>query len=247
LSAAGDRWPGGDERRLTWDGCFNVRDLGGLSTSTGARTHWGAIIRSDTRERLTTAGWAAARTYGVTTVIDLRGASELDLARPVPAGFELVSAPVLDMRDDEFWRDGRWQGAGQSGRFFLAALERWPERFAAAVTAVARAQPGGVLIHCQAGRDRTGVVAAAILALVGVERESIVADYALSADRLQPLYDEWLSEAPDQGTRDRIKRANRSDPDEIRNVLESLDLASHLLENGLAAADAERLRERLLG
>jgi protein-tyrosine phosphatase len=247
LSIAGDSWPDGDERRLTWDGCFNVRDLGGLPTGAGAQTRWGEVIRSDTRERLTPAGWAAARRYGVTTVVDLRGASELDLSRPVPVGMVLVSAPVLDMRDDEFWNDGRWRGAGQTARFFLAALERWPERFAAAVTAVARARPGGVLIHCQAGRDRTGVVAAAILALVGVERESIVSDYALSADRLQPLYNGWFSEAADQETRDRITRANRSDPEEIRNVLASIDLASHLLDNGLATADAARLRERLLG
>jgi len=230
-----------------WDDCHNVRDLGGLPTTEGRRTRWGAVVRSDSRERLTAAGWVALRAHGVRTIVDLRDPAEYDRSAALPSSIDLVRAPVLDLGDGEFWGEGRWQGAGQSADFFLAALRRWPSRFAKAVRAVARARPGGVLIHCQAGRDRTGIVAAAILTLAGVSDEAIVADYAASATSLGPLYEQWAADAMDTSERQRILAANRSDERELRRVLTELDLSRHIVDGGLSAADVRRLRARLVG
>src|SRR3954453_22259393 len=64
-------------RHLDWDGCRNVRDLGGLPTADGRVTRVGALVRADALDRLTTAGWAALWGHGVRTVVDLRNADEL--------------------------------------------------------------------------------------------------------------------------------------------------------------------------
>jgi hypothetical protein len=71
------------QRELDWDGCYNVRDLGGLPTAHGRTTRWGAPVRADAPSGLTEAGWRAVRDHGVTTVIDLwRRTSGVPTRRP---------------------------------------------------------------------------------------------------------------------------------------------------------------------
>jgi len=125
-------------------------------------------------------------------------------------------------------------------------LERWPERFVVALTHIAKAGPGAVLIHCQAGRDRTGLLAAALLAVAGVTHEAIVDDYAQSGPCLQPLYDRWIAAAADQAERERIRRANSARPAVMRRVLERVDLAAYLRAHGLSAHDEAALGLRLV-
>jgi len=88
------------DRNLTWDGCLNVRDLGGLPTSDGRRVRWGALVRSDGIDRLTATGWAALQRHGVRTVVDLRDEEEIgsDVA-PRPPGLVTVRVPLDDVAD----------------------------------------------------------------------------------------------------------------------------------------------------
>ena len=234
------------DRRLEWDGCFNVRDLGGHVTLGGRRTRFGVVARSDARERLTEGGWASLRAHGVSTIVDLRDPSEHGRGFASLPGVELVEIPILDLGDDEFWGDGRWRGNEHSRDFYVAVLERWPGRFAAAVARVADAGAGAILVHCQAGRDRTGLLVAALLTLVGVGPESIAEDYAASEASLQPLYDEWMRDASDERQRARIRRANTSDPEVMLGVLASVDLPELLLSQGLTLEDVAKLRARLV-
>jgi len=92
--------------------------------------------------------------------------------------------PMDDVDDTLFWRE-MWDG-GLDGTplYYRPFLERKPERCVAAVAAVADAPPGGVLVHCGIGRDRTGLVALLLLALVGVAPGDIAEDYDLSGLRL---------------------------------------------------------------
>jgi protein-tyrosine phosphatase len=70
------------ERELAWEGCLNVRDLGGHRTTNGGVTRYGAVVRADSVRHLTDAGWQAAVDYGVRTVIDLRADEELEADPP---------------------------------------------------------------------------------------------------------------------------------------------------------------------
>ena len=125
-------------------------------------------------------------------------------------------------------------------------LERFPERSARVLAAIAGARPGGVVFHCGRGRDRTGQIAMLLLALVGVAPEVIAADYALSAERVSalcahrgeqdesPVIDAFLSE---RGTTAAAV---------IVQTLAGLDIETRLRAAGLTVRDVTALRRRLL-
>lgn len=241
------------ERHLDWPGCANVRDLGGLSTTDGRSTRWRSVIRSDNLDRLTPAGWEALAGYGVQTVIDLRNDIERE-AEPYPCGLEVVPVPIEDDTDEEFIRQWR---PFSTPHYYRAALERWPKRTAAAFAAIARAGPGGVVIHCGLGRDRTGLVVMLLLALARVTPDEIAADYEMSAGRLPPLdVAAFLSkpsnvnartrrELDDDSARERRRRESMSDREAILASLAGLDVAAYLRAAGLEADDLHAVRTRL--
>jgi protein-tyrosine phosphatase len=183
------------ERDLHWDGCANARDLGRLPTVDGRMTRRGALIRSATVDDLTPDGWRALSEYGVRTVIDLR---EADERAERAEGVEAIHIP-LDRIDEHprFWAG--WMHGPQFGTplYYAPFLERFPERIEQVLGAIEQAPPGGVLVHCVGGRDRTGLAAIATLAAVGVTAEAIADDYALAAERAptrDPMYEEYLTE-----------------------------------------------------
>jgi protein-tyrosine phosphatase len=223
------------ERVLIWDGCNNVRDLGGLRTSDGHMTRRGALVRSDSPARLTAAGWSALYAYGIRTIISLRThgmqEKELDVTPPYP-DLVVVQAAIEDFTDREFVQ--QWAATNLWGTplYFKDALRRWPERHAAVVSAIARAQPGGVLFHCIRGHDRTGIIALILLALAGVTLDEIVADYELSPD---PYRDELLV------------REHSSVREAMLGALDGLNLDSYLRMGGVSQDDLTVVRKRLLG
>jgi protein-tyrosine phosphatase len=237
-----------DPRHLEWEGCFNVRDLGGLRTADGRETRWGRIVRADTLDGLTASGWAALSAPGVRTVVDLRNGDELGVGvAPRPASIASVHLPLDGSEDREFWNV--WCSGPQFGTplYYRPHLARFPERSAAVVAAVARAEPGGVVFHCSGGRDRAGQVAMLLLALVGVTPEEIAADYALSAERLPARY--AARGEQDQGP---LLEAYLADlgttaGELIVATLAGLDVETCLLEAGLTGEDVAALRRRLLG
>jgi protein-tyrosine phosphatase len=171
------------ERHLSWDGCANVRDLGGLG---GIRR--GALVRADDLQNLTAAGWAALGAHGIRTVVDLRNPDEIGAdSAPRPPGLTTVRIPLDGMEDTEFW--SRWLHRPEFGtpHYYRPWLERFPDRAARALAAIARAQPGGVAYHCGVGRDRTGLITGLICAALGVRGQEAAEDYALSA----PIEDYW--------------------------------------------------------
>jgi protein-tyrosine phosphatase len=101
-----------DDRWLDWPGTFNVRDLGALATADGRRTSRGAIVRADSLERLTGAGWAALDAYGVRTVIDLRNDDERGRDdAPRPRTLETLTLALDEITASDFWAD--WEHGAQ--------------------------------------------------------------------------------------------------------------------------------------
>jgi len=224
-----------DERVLVWEGCTNVRDLGGLTTNDGHMTRWGAVVRSDTPARLTEAGWSSLYAYGIRTIISLRtyGMVEDGLAITLPhPDLVTVQVAIEDITDTEFAQQWVASNFWSTPLYYKDALRRWPERHAAAISAIAQARPGGVLFHCIRGHDRTGIIALLLLALVGVTPDEIIADYELSPD---PERDELLA------------RENSSAREAILGALAGLNVDSYLSMGGVSPADLAAVRKRLLG
>jgi protein-tyrosine phosphatase len=221
-------------RQLKWDGCNNVRDLGGLPTSDGRMTRWGALVRSDDPSKLTAKGWDALLAHGIRTIISLRteGKTEYEFdLQAIPSGIKLVSVAIEDLGDTEFLHTWAATDLWCTPLYYQDALMRWPEQHAEVVAAFAHAQPGGVLFHCGRGHDRTGIIALLLLALVGVSEEDIVADYELSID---PERDEILGA---NGTTTR---------NVILDTLSSFNAESYLLSAGLSQSVIQTARERFL-
>lgn len=237
-----------DSRHLAWEGCFNVRDLGGLRTTDGRRTRWGRVVRADALDTLTASGRAAVSAHGVRTVIDLRDDDERgDDGAPRPASVTTVHLPLDGSEDRGFW--DTWDSGPQFATplYYGPHLQRFPERSVAVLSAIARAEPGGVVFHCASGRDRAGQVTMLLLALVGVALEQIAADYAESAERLTARY--AARGEPDQGPLVETFLAGRrtSAGELITGLLGDLDVEATLLAAGLTSEDASALRRRLLG
>lgn len=238
-------------RHLDWDGCWNARDLGGLRTGAGGRIRWGALVRSDHLVHVSAAGWAALVAHGVRTVVDLRTSFEVDRHRQVlPPGIRVVREPLEEglESDPEFasWiADGTLASPVYPGSF----VRRWPDRCARAVAAVAHAPPGGVLVHCAKGCDRTGMIVLQVLLLCGVDAETIADDYALTAERVRSDLARSLGRDDDEAEiLDVLERHGR--PRDVREAVRAavgeVDHRALLRSGGLTGADEEALRARLL-
>jgi protein-tyrosine phosphatase len=199
--------------QIDWPSCVNVRDLGGLPTRGGA-TRDGALIRADDLALLTDDGVAALRGSGVVRVLDLRSRDEAG-ARPGPFAGDPMYCHVPLLEDVLSYDPPSWT--------YAPMLDHNRNRIARAFRALASAPEGAVVVHCRAGRDRTGGLVAIVLQIAGVAADAIVADYALTAG---------------------------ADPVAMRNTLDHLQDryggAARYLENaGVSAAELARVRRRL--
>lgn len=238
------------ERHLNWEGCWNVRDLGGLPTAGGGTTRRGALIRADCLGKLTAAGRRALFDYGVRTVVDLRGPLELAQDPPAfPGGRpdepNFVNVP-LDHQDPA--AAPLWAAIRTRADVYRLFLDFYPHALADGLRAIATAPPGGVIFHCLGGTDRTGLVAAALLRLAGVPDEAIAEDYALTLERRRPIYEQLVAERGEAGLGfwDRLNMT----ADQMLATLAYVDeryggFERYLLAAGLPADDLARLRLRL--
>jgi protein tyrosine/serine phosphatase len=235
------------DRDLGWEGTYNARDLGGLPTAGGSLTRSGAIVRSDSLQNLEAQGWEEVEAFGIRTVIDLRNESEIGAdAAPRPGSIETVNIPLDVTEDREFW--DVWGNGPQFATplYYRPHLERFPDRSAQVLRAIATALPGGVVFHCQGGRDRAGQIAMLALALVGVEPEAIAADYALSDERLRPLYLSRGQEDEGPKIAEFLRGQGTTATDLIVEILATFDVEATLLEAGLEERDLTALRRRLV-
>ena len=239
-------------RLLAWEGCLNARDLGGYATEDGRETRWGAVVRSDSPAALTEAGRAALADYGVRAIVDLRLPTELadhpnPFAEPGDHGIVYTNVSFIDPAA------APPEAVSTLAEDYLQMLDRYRQGVAEAMAAIARAPEGVVVIHCAAGKDRTGLISALLLGLAGVPAETIAADYAMTAELLRPRDQAWLEALPPEERAEREALLARYAPtaEVMLAVLAGLTerfggVEPYLLATGLARDDLDRLRNRLL-
>ncbi len=245
------------DRTLAWDGCVNVRDLGGHPTEDGRETRFGRVVRADLIRRLSDVGRQALVSYGVRTIVDLRHQGELEADAPYELQVDVEHVPLFPdpaspdwLEIDELYRRA---GVGAAGTraIYGELLRRFPDRMAAAISAVARAPEGGVVVHCRAGKDRTGLVTALLLRLAGVPRDEIGADYAVTEANLRPELDAWIAAAETEEEREWRTLASAIPAEAMIGVLEDLEASegsveAYLRTGGATDDDLRAVRARLL-
>jgi len=234
---------------LDWPDCRNARDLGGLRTTDGGRIRHGALIRADDLAHLTAEGVAAVRAAGVVRVVDLRGTAEVaTLPGPFAGDTRYRWLPYIDEEADQR-RDPVAEatvlatyrgGLGRHGRNIVAALR-----------AVLDAPPGAVVVHCAAGKDRTGIVVALALTVAGVGPGEVATDYTLSARNLRARFAERLAALPAGAEREALLREQQScRPETILGALGHLTdryggVPAYFARHGMTADELAALRRRL--
>jgi protein-tyrosine phosphatase len=232
------------------EGCLNFRDLGGYRGEGGAKIRYGRIYRADDLSKLSPADIAHIGTLGISIAIDLRSADELEQA-PSPLrdrpDFTYHHIPLLDginsvpngppqiLSLPEMYKSLLPNSGPQIRRIFQVFAE---------------AGERGAVFHCTAGKDRTGVTAALLLDLCGVARGDIIADYALTYERMRPFFDIIAGKAREAGIHF-PEHLLRSDPAFIEEFLDFLKRTytgaeRYLLSLGLSPRELQGLKDRLL-
>jgi protein-tyrosine phosphatase len=233
-------------------GAYNVRDLGGLPAG-GRRVRRFALVRGDNPDGLTNADVATLRdVVGLRSVVDLRTVAEVpgEIGQIATAGIERLHIPLIDLSGTlsgsmliaEMVSDG----AAAYRRMLAAAAPRIPQ----IIRYLLGQDHAPALIHCAAGKDRTGIVVAVLLAAAGVDREAIVADYLATAERLATVRAS-LGRSGRYRVGDVPERDPRMSRRDIEAVLAVLDVADggvqgYLRGLGCPQRDLARWRELLL-
>ncbi len=237
------------QRHLPLEGAYNIRDIGGYPTTAGTTTRWRTFLRADSLHNLTPAGQQALVDYGVRTIIDLRFAQECSAAPNVFAAADNVRYINLSL----------FEGSAPNalGRQLpdLESIYRYilDERQAAvkAILELMADDAFPVLIHCTAGKDRTGLITALLLGLAGVDHATIAEDYALTAqygaELLTQLHDQAAAAGRDMVTYARFLEAK---PAAMHNTLAYLEekyvsVPAYLAQIGLTATQIAQLRQQL--
>ncbi|HET8662489.1 MAG TPA: tyrosine-protein phosphatase [Micromonosporaceae bacterium] len=184
-------------RTLPFTRVFNFRDLGGYPARDGRRVRWRRLFRSDALANLTPAEWDAVAALGLRTVIDLRRRPELSQGPP-ETPLAQVSHLHFPAGHDQHRADLAWDACDPGeglARFiadrYLDMVECSRAAFGAALRVIAEPSRAPLVVQCHAGRDRTGVLVALTLALLGVADQDIAQDYARSA-AAEERYNAWL-------------------------------------------------------
>jgi protein tyrosine/serine phosphatase len=249
------------------DGAANVRDLGALPTEDGGQTVTGRLLRSDNLQELSPADVSRlVHDIGLTTVVDLRSVAELASEGPAPLdgvpAVRHVHHPVVPEIGEttdvvaevlllKKKRDRTRFPSDPTCGHYLGYLEDRPDQVVGAIRSIARDQ-GTVLVHCAAGKDRTGVVVALALTAAGVRRQAVVADYAATGERTEAImgrlrrsrtYARDIDSAPADAHRPRAET--------MTAFLEQMDaryggVSRWLAGHGLTAGELDLLRAKLL-
>ncbi|WP_343210255.1 tyrosine-protein phosphatase [Anaerolentibacter hominis] len=189
-------------RRLPLTNAYNVRDMGGYPCREGM-TRYHRLYRADSPHMLSEDEWKLLFSCGVRSVIDLRsyGERQVQCYETAGTGIRVISLPMqkedMDFKNmDRYLAESGFMHSMMEG--YTNILSKNKERIAEILNCVCGCLPeGAVLFHCTAGKDRTGILAALVYLLCGVESADIVADYQVSVTYNQRnLQNKMLGKGP---------------------------------------------------
>lgn len=208
--------------RIKLEGAYNVREVGGYSTEDGRFTRPGTLFRADSLHALTLADQKTINELGIRTIIDLRHPSETKRYPNILAQSEFIK--YLNIPFYHGWRDLFPQGQMPRtlAELYTTILDNCHESIWQVLTAVANPANYPLMVHCQVGKDRTGMLIALLLWAANVSEDVIVADYALSNSYLKPIVNEFQQTSANGMTQEHYDQILKSPPEAMRQTLHHL-------------------------
>ncbi|MEO8610671.1 MAG: tyrosine-protein phosphatase [Chloroflexota bacterium] len=240
------------DRVLVLEGSSNIRDIGGYRTRDGKVTRWKTILRSASMDKLPPESQQRLAEHGVKYIVDLRDLWETEKSPNVFAGSTLIiyhHSPVIGVDSV----NKAIQETKTLVEFYTLVLEQCGPQIRAVLEVIAEQLPNGcVLFHCWAGKDRTGIVAALLLALAGVAPETIAEDYGLSYALLSSQIETWRADVLQSGRNlEQFEEEVSSRPETMLATLDYLEsqlggVESYLRSIGVSEATMEILRTHMV-
>ncbi|MDL2248882.1 tyrosine-protein phosphatase [Tyzzerella sp. OttesenSCG-928-J15] len=229
-------------RRINLENAVNMRDLGGYMRPDGKVTKFGQFLRSGNPSRLTEKEIEFLQNFGLKTVIDLRSDKEVDKEKSAfseISGINYFHIPMFD---------GGMKGFSNSfdnlGDLYAHTFEH-ATSYPAIFDTMAKNAEGTILFNCTAGKDRTGMTAAILLLLAGVDSYDIVADYQVSFTYFSKIFAQTKEVHPDMPM-----HFAYSQPEWIENFINLIEneggIESFLKKKGVAAESIEILKNKLI-
>ena len=256
--------------RIDIEGTFNFRDIGGSSTSAGESTvETGKVYRADGLAQLTDRSRADIRALGIATVVDLRDIGERSKLPDALEGLDVdyIELPIFSdhffpakrLTAEEMKKAAEATGMDLSDRslskIYELMIDHFGARLAKAVDIIAHNSERGVVFHCSAGKDRTGVVSAFILSLLGVGRHAILEEYSITSRFLSGGFLENITKNfSDAGISGNLaETATAAPPELMARILDSINaeygengVEAYLLDHGMDPGSPAKLRQQLL-
>jgi len=238
--------------RLPVKNAFNIRDLGGYACKSNDRlcgvTKWNSFLRGDDLSKLDGEDIEFLKNYGVKTVIDLRSENEVK-SKPDPfANVNMVDYHNISLMAgtvDDVTKVLAEDPCGFISAFYIRLIKNETGLIKNILEIIADAKDGGILFHCTVGKDRTGVVAAILLAIAGVEEADIVSNYEVTYtyNQSDPNIDVSLLKLP--------KEIMCSNPDYLKNAFNYIksnfkSVENYLISSGIEIATLEKIRKRFI-
>ena len=235
------------ERRHAVAGLYNLRDTGGYRAA-GGTSRWGKLLRSDALHRIDATGRDRLAEIGVAHIIDLRGGDERATAPSAVDGLE-VTVHHLPVFDDADPAAQATTHVGLVPVYDHIVDERGAQLVDAIRVIIAADDDDAVLVHCTAGKDRTGLVVAFALAAAGVDRDDVVADYAATAENLRGEWSDAMTAVFEQRgielTAGMVELITESPAEVLEALRERIDrehgsISAYLLAHGLPPPELAR-------
>jgi len=240
-------------RKIPLEACFNFRDIGGYRTDQGESVRWGRYYRSGRPDGMTEADRARVARLGIATQLDLRNRAELESQQPGDLGREVDRHWLSVIPDGASETLNERFGKGMSGERYGGYLTFDPGPWRAAFELLADPDSYPLLVHCVAGKDRTGVLTALTLSLLGVPRDVIEADYEMTNEEVPRLvaYVEGTRGLPEGMSREDLATAYGVPEGAMAVFLAGLDrvyggAAAYLESIGVGSSQVAAIRSNLL-
>lgn len=242
------------ERLVRLDGPANFRDLGGYQGARGVLVRTGLLFRSDSLSYMSDEDVRhVTEVLGLRSVVDLRGIGEVERFTHGPLGSQGVQVSHVPIIDETRRPPDGWDGDDDRtiDSLYLIMLERFGHRFAEVLRILADPERQPLVFHCAAGKDRTGLVAMLVLGLLGVDRDVIAADYALTHERMPVLLERHQARAANGAVVEVAEQHFQVDEAAMRSVVDHLVMSYGSVEGyaraqGLEPAAVASLRATLL-
>jgi protein-tyrosine phosphatase len=242
-------------QKLYVEGTHNVRDMGGYTTDDGKTTKIGMLIRSGNLDKLPEVAQQQLIDYGVKTIVDLRSEWEQKHYPNVFTEASQMKYYNLPLVSDTLSNNEAWQAVENDytelHELYIKYLEWCQPQIVSIITTIADAD-SAIILHCHAGKDRTGIIAALLLSSVGVSDTAISQDYSLTGGEIPHLIAEWRDYYLSKG-RDiaQIEREVATKPETMMSMLKYIEdtygsMTAYLESCGVTSSTLMKLREKFL-